>query len=111
MMYTRIAIARAKWMSDKTSPSAVGARLPAARHQLLGGTVTVECGLGFVVTLAAPSESQLSTAWRSALSEGKGAAVMEPRSDDRDFIHQEAFSPLKTDADVTEEPGLASPDT
>jgi hypothetical protein len=33
---------------------------------------------------------------------------MEPRSDDRDFIHQEASSPLKTDADVTEEPGLAS---
>lgn len=34
---------------------------------------------------------------------------MEPRSDDRDLIHQEASSPLKTDADVTEEPALASP--
>jgi hypothetical protein len=41
--------------------------------------------------------------------EGKRAAVLEPGSDDRDFIHQEASSPPKTDADVTGKPGVAPP--
>ena len=40
--------------------------------------------------------------------EGKGAAVMDPEATTAISFTKRAFSPLKSDADVTEEPGLAS---